>query len=188
MRLKKNRTEDVPTLTRDDPNENLRRLFLTDGLLHMPWAKFVERRLLVENEISFPQIISGGDFIWTIHLLSCAKKFLRLPIPLYFYRNNATESVTRKKRNPQEQISTCARAFRLGAEALRALAGKVDLLAQNPKYFRAALSPFFLNCLQRTKAARTQLTTQDIYEILSRDFPDDLLAPFLFSVIDEQQR
>ena len=188
LRLKENGEEDIPTLTRDNPNENLRRLFLTDGILHMPWAKFVERRLLVENEISFPKIISGGDFIWTIHLLSCAKKFLRLPIPLYFYRLNATESVTRKKRAPQEQVSTCAKAFFLGAEALRDLAGKVDLLAQNTEYFLAALSPFFVNCLQRTKDARAQLTTQEVYEILSRDFGDDSLVPFLFSAYDEKLR
>ena len=188
LRRKKNGEEDVPTLTRDNPNENLRRLLLTDGLLHMPWAKFVERRLLVENEIYFPKIISGGDFIWTIHLLSCAKKFLRLPIALYFYRNNATESVTRKKRNPQEQISTCVKAFCLGEKALRELAGKVDLLAQDPEYFLAVLSPFFLNCLQRTAKARAQLSSQDIYKILSRDFPESSLVPFLFTLYDEKLR
>ena len=186
--IKKSGAEDVPTVTRDNPNENLRKLFFSGGTLHMPWAKFVEKRLLIANEIEFPKIISGGDFIWTIQVLYYAKKLLRLPIALYFYRDNAINSVTRKKRTPQEQISTCAKAFRLGARALQDLSVKIELLAKNPEYFRAALAPFFINCLGRTYKERIRLTAQEVYEILAREFPDDLLFPFLFSMIDELQK
>lgn len=186
--LKKNGKEDKPKVTRDNPNENLQKLFLSGGTLHMPWAKFVEKRLLIENQIEFPKIISGGDFIWTIQVLYFAKKLLRLPISLYFYRENAINSVTRKKRTPQEQISTCVSAFRLGAQALRDLSGKIELLAKNPEYFRAALMPFFLNCLGRTSNARMQFTSQEIYEILAREFPEDLIFAFMFSVTDEWQK
>ena len=183
----KNGVKEQPTVS-DDASENLRKLFSNENFFHMPWTKFVERRLLIENEIEFPKIISGGDFIWTIQVLYYAKKFLRLPIPLYFYRESAINSVTRQKRAPQEQILSCVKAFLMGARELQDLSEKIDLLKQNPKYIYAALIPFFSNCMQRTSEARNQLESSAVYEILSREFPEDSILPFLFSVSDEQEK
>ena len=187
-RARKNGIEDKPTIARDDSNENLKRLLISDGFFHMPWTKFVEKRLLIENEIEFPQIISGGDFIWTIQVLYFAKKLLRLPIPLYFYRENAINSVTRKKRAPKEQISTCFKAFLMGARTLQDLSEKIPPLKQNHDYFFAAVAQFYLNLMGRTSEARNQLGSSDIYKILAQEFNDDLILPFLFSIIDEQQK
>ncbi len=85
---------DKPTLTIDDPNRNLQRL-LMEGNRREPWSKFIQRKFLIENEIVFPKIISGGDFIW----LCCSKRFLRIPNAIYFWRDNSPESITRKKKS-----------------------------------------------------------------------------------------
>ena len=178
------------TLIQDSSNRNLQKLLLESGFFHTPWTKFVRRDFLINNKIEFPKIISGGDFIWTIQVLYYAKKLLRLPVALYFYRNNVSSSVTRQKRALNEQIITCIRAFLLGTKALQDLSNRIDLLKQNPHYFKAAVEPFFINCLNRTFKERMHLDSQDFYEILYRGFgkDSDSIVPFLFTAIDEQQK
>ena len=183
LSIKEKCLEDKPAMTIDDAEKNYQQLFFENAIYHMPWTKFVARKFLTKNKIEFPQIISGGDFIWTIQVLYCSKRFLRLPIALYFYRDNAPDSVTRKKRTLNEQVS----AFLMGAEALRDLSKKIPPLRKNPRYLFEALKLFLLNCLGRTFEERMQLDTQTIYEILHRDMPDSTI-PFFFSVIDAQQK
>lgn len=179
--------EDKISVAVDDPDKNLQRILLIGGLFHMPWAKFVKRDLLIQNKIEFPTIISGGDFIWSIQVVYYAKKLLRLPIALYFYRD-ASSSVTRKKRTPREQISNCVSAFIMGIKALKDLSNKIDLLKQNPGYLRSAIMPFFFNCFARTFDERMKLPPQEIYEILYREFNGDPMVPFFISAIDKCQR
>ena len=189
--MKQENYEEKITVTIDEPNKNLYRLLLKGeygGLFHMPWVKFVQRTLLIENKIEFPKIISGGDFIWSIQLLYHSKRFLRLPIALYFYRDDTPESVTRKKHISNKQISKCISAFLMGAKALQDLSEEVKILKQNPFYFRAAMIPFFVNCLGRTFDERMKLPPRDVYEILHSEFADDSMAAFFFSIIDEFQR
>ena len=180
---KENGVLDKMTLTIDDPDGNFQRLLFKEEIPQTPWAKFIAREFLIRNKIDFPKIISGGDFLWTIQILYYAKRFLRLPIPLYFYRINSSSLVNRKK------ISFCAAAFLAGARALYDLSNKIDLLKKNPAYLNAALKVFLDNFLNRTFEDRRQLNTQDIYEILYREFgKEEMLIPFFLSVIDSQQK
>ena len=190
---KENGILDKMTLAIDAPEENLQRLLLKEEIPHTPWAKFIAREFLIKNKIDFPKIISGGDFIWTIQILYYTKRFLRLPIPLYFYRINSSSLVNRKKNNLSEQISYCAAAFLAGASTLYELSNKIDLLKKNPVYLNAALKVFLDNFLSRTFEERIQLNSQDIYEIVYREFAEEkkssaLTIPFFFSVIDSQQK
>lgn len=178
---------DSMTLTIDDSEENCRKLFTPNGIYQMPWTKFVARKFLLKNKIEFPQIISGGDFIWTIQVVYYAKKFLRLPIALYFHNENF-DSVTRKNQSPEKKIIDSVKAFLLGAEALKNLSSRVDLLKRNKNYFRFAMEVFFGNCLARNFEARKIFSANELYEILCNGLEDDLLIPFLFSVIDTEQK
>ena len=81
-----NGRDDKISLTIDTPNKNLQRLLFA-GHFPNPWTKFTCRDFLLENKIAFPQIISGGDFIWCINVYAHSKRFLRLPVALYFYRS-----------------------------------------------------------------------------------------------------
>ena len=156
-----------------------------------PWTKFLRRDFLIENEITFPKIISGGDFIWTIHVYCCSKRFLKLATPLYFYRSSSSESVSRKWRAPAEQVFHWAYAFVAWMKSLNSLAEKTELLKENPAYCSQLLSNHFDYCLNRCLEARTQLSTQEIYEILFREFAKestDLTVPFFFSNADAQRK
>ncbi|MBR0062339.1 MAG: glycosyltransferase family 2 protein, partial [Selenomonadaceae bacterium] len=178
---------DEQALIVDNPDKNLQRLLLKDDF-HMPFVKLVRRDFLIDNEISYPKIISSGDYIWTIHVYCCSKRFLRLPVPLYFYRQNP-KSITEERRAPKEQLVRCVKALVLGLDSLTELSNKFDLLKQNSTYFRYAFMPFLRNCLRRTIEARNQLNSQEIYDILRSEFPDvDALEmfPFLFSIVADQ--
>ena len=181
---------DKPSLVVDAPNKILQHLLFGEEMFHMPWAKFVKRAFLIENEIIFPKIISGEDFIWTINVFCHTKRFLRIPIAFYFYRE-ATDSITRKKRSPEQQIAVCVKAFLKGAKALNDLSDKNDLFKQNINYFHEAVNSFLNVCLSRTLQERMQMNPQKLYELLHREFvkePSDFVMPFLFSVVDSQQR
>ena len=187
-----NLSEDNPDLTLDNPEENLRRL-LFSGNLRTPWSKFVRRDFLLDNEIIFPQIISGGDFIWTIHVACCAKKFLRLPKAFYVYRVESEGSVSRKKRSPEKQIAHWLKAFVYWTEALAELANKIDFLKKTPAYCYMATDQHFDICFKNILEERLQVSSYDIYEIMQQEFADKAAAyayliPYFLNVIDAYQK
>lgn len=171
------------TLTINDSEKILGQLFTDLGIHHTPWTKFVNRKLLLENDIEFPLIITGGDFIWTIEVIYHAKRFLRLPIALYFY-NESSVSVTRKESNPTEKIVDTFKAFLMDAKIIEALTKKINLLKDNKNYTHYAMRVFLHNCLVRSFEARKNFSTIELYEILCNGLADDLTNPFLFSIVD----
>lgn len=176
---------DEMILTVDYAEKLCEQLFNENGIYQMPWTKFVARKFLLANEIAFPMIISGGDFLWTIQVVYYAKRFLRLPIALYFHNENA-DSVTRKKSAPEKKIVDTVKAFLMGAKALDDLSNKIDVLKRNKNYLHFATRAFFGNCLGRNFEARQKFSTVELYEILCDGLDDSLIA-FLFSVIDSEQ-
>ena len=191
MICKKSGAEDAMTLTIENPEEIAEKLFTYKGLYHMPWTKFVKRKFLVENKIEFPQIISGGDFIWTIQIVYCAKRFLRLPLALYFYNDNPN-SLTQKKKNPNKKIVESVNAFISGAKALENLANKIDLFRQNKNYIYFAMEIFFYNCLDRSSDARKNFSAVKLcnllYDNLKSKSHAESIIPFLFGVIDSYEK
>ena len=179
-----------PTLTLNDPNKNLR-LLLFKAASRNPWTKFVRRDFLIENDIEFPNVISGGDFLWCIQVFCHAKRFLRLPLSLYFYRSDSAESVSRKKRTPSEQSVHWVAAFVAWLKALNELTDKTEILRRNSFYCRQALALHFLYCLEHCSEGEAQPDSQELYDALYREFsksPYDLTVPFFFSVIDTCQK
>ena len=185
--VKKKGLKDNSTLIINDPNKNLQRLLFV-GDFRNPWTKFSRRDFLIDNEITFPDIILGGDFIWTIHVYCCSKRFLRLPIPIYFYRGDSSGSVSRKKRAPAEQIFHWLSSFLMWFQSLNKLAKENEILQKKLAYFNKALTLHFYHCLACCLKERMQLSTQNIYEVLYRELDKDSMVPFFFSIIDEQQK
>ncbi len=179
---------DEPLLIIDSPEEILQRL-LFKGNLRTPWSKFLRRDFLLKNKITFPEIISGGDFLWTIHVFCCAKKFLRLPEAFYVYRVESFGSVTRKKRSPEKQIAYWLKSFILWSEALDALSKEIEILRKNPFYCYMATDQHFDVCFKNISEERLQTKSYVIYEILQRELADKGGAiPYFFNVIDAQQK
>ena len=184
--------EDKPALTINDPHKNLEELSIKAGLYWTSWTKLVRRNFLTENEITFYEILSGGDHIWTIELFTCAKKLLRIPNAVYFWRDDAFESMTRNKRTTNKQIYTWSKAFLSIANAMADLSNKREFLKANSTYCYKSLINHFDFFMKRNIEARLQVSSEQVYDILRREFEGkegfDLIIPFFFSLIDSQQK
>ena len=186
--------EDKTNLRVNAPNKNLRKLLLEgrNGNFRGPWTKLTRRKVLVENNIVFPtQITNGGDFIWVIDLYCHAKRFLRISTPVYFYRSYNTKSVTNIKRDPSKQVAHWISGFVAFAKLLRDLENENEILSENPIYGFAALETHFWWYFGRCYEELNQLSKQEIYEVLRREFAkdsSDITIPFFFSTIDEKQK
>ena len=162
------------------------------NLYHTPWTKFVRRDFLNAKGITFYEPISGGDYIWTIELFATAERFLRIPNAVYFWRDDSFESMTRAKKSTAEQINKWEKILVSWIKAMSALSDKIELLKKHPAYSYGALTFWIDFSLKHCFEARMQVNPEQIFEILRRESADngdiELLMPFLFSVIDSQQK
>ncbi len=185
--------EDKPILTVSDPKKVVYE-YLHKKCHHAPWAVFVKRSFLIENRISFPEeIYNGGDGIWNIHIRALAKRFLRLPSPVYFRRCYDLESITRKKRSPAEQMAHRARAFSLWINALHKLSNQLQVLKENPVYAYDAFKVEIGWILNDLREYRKKLKNREIYEIIYSEIvkdsnSPDWLMPFFFAFVDDQEK
>ena len=183
--------EDEPALTVDDPQKNLAKL-LVNGNFHTPWTAFVRREFLIEGGHFFPDIRSGEDFLWVIKLYCHAKRFLRHPMPLHFYRNYNEGSITQKKRSPQEQLSHWTSVFVAWAKHFSKLANEIELLKNNSAYCYQALKLEFDWCRLRSREGLTPLSNKEMYELLYQKFAHEedlsLLAMPFFLTLTEAAR
>ena len=189
--------EDKTELTVDNRHKIFHELLYPgsgEGNFRHPWSKFVRRDFLVKNEILFPDIVTGGDCIWVINVYAHARRFLRLSVPLYFYRRYNSGSLTRMMREPEKQLAYWGYALTAFIKALIELTNKVDFLKENPFYCYEALRGGHFNwVLNRTNEAREKLSNKGVYEVLYRELgaghnPDDFSMPFLFGIIDADRK
>ncbi|MBQ3444865.1 MAG: glycosyltransferase [Selenomonadaceae bacterium] len=194
--LLKEGIEDKPTLVIDNPNKILDGLLINKSEEHFrnPWSKFVRRDFLLENDIAFPETLkNGGDFIWVIHVYCCAKRFLRISTPLYFYRSYSSASVSRTRRAPSEQVSYWISGFVKWLNVLNELTNRVEILRDNPAYSLGATRGHFdfcINIVIRQEIKKLNLSNQDIYKMIygafvNRDDLADFVMPFVASIIDK---
>ena len=190
--LLKEGLEDERALIVDEPKKALNMLIFDRGFT-TPWTKFIRREFLIKNRIAFPEVAKAGDHIWTIDIYSHAKRILRLPTPLYFYRRYNSGSISMKKRPTKEQIAYWASAFIEWLTALRKLETESDILKENPAYCYEATRRDFEWLLKRLKEELKEATNEEVYEILYNEFKGNrdllgLVIPFFFSAIDFKQR
>ena len=189
--LKDKGIEDKSVLIIDDAQKNLSKLFQGGGF-RTPWTKFVRRDFLSENSTTFYELLSGADYIWTMEIFASAKRFVRIPNAVYFWREDSTESMTRKHRPPIEQINIWNKAFICFAQALINLTKKLEVLQKNPNYCYMILNSWFEYCFGRNFEARLQVSSDKVYDILRREFENksdfNLIIPFFFSLIDTLQK
>ena len=185
--------EDKPDFRINDQKGNLSKLLLEeiDGNFRNPWTKFIRRDFLIQNEIYFPKIPIGEDFIWVINVYCHAKRFLRLPMPLYFYRISNTTSVTRKQKEPSEQIARWISILVGFMKNLSALEAENEILLENPAYCFEAFKSHLEWCLAITSSTRYELSGKEVYAALYRKFSKDPFnssVPFFFSFIDAENK
>ena len=145
---------------------------------------------MAENEIYFCEIISGAALVWTIELFACAKKFLRIPNAIYYWRKDAVGTANPKYKGVKGKILLNCSAILAIKNALSALSNKLEALKENPEYVRLAFNLFFEEKFNRITKATVKLKPEQFYEVLRLHFKDDadLTIPFFFSILDYQQK
>ena len=146
---------------------------------------------MIEHEIIFSEILSGGDFLWTIELFAHAERFLRNPNAVYYWRDDSSLSITRLQREPEKQVAFWFAVIVAMINSMNALSNKVELLKENPQYVYEALRHILKEQFKRSTINAENFPPAKVFEFLRREFEKqsvDLQAPFFLSVIDSQEK
>jgi glycosyltransferase involved in cell wall biosynthesis/stress response protein YsnF len=157
-----------------------------------PWTKLIKRKLLIEHQIIFPNIIRD-DTIWTWCLVFYAKKFLRVPNAVYIWRETPT-SITRCDKKPEQVINFWLNPVILGVKILNERLQKIDFFQKNPQRHYALLEDFIqgsFNSLVVIKY-RQQINSSDIFKAIKEEFAEnlgeyDVLIPALCSILINEE-
>mgnify|MGYP002860385524 CR=1 FL=1 len=133
------------------------------------WEKLVRRDLLIENEIIFPNIRSGGDVAWTIQVLCCAKKFLRVPNAYYLYRQNPT-SIMNNKRTAREEIDFWLSIEADGIKFLNGWLSAREFFQQNPQCKWILMEAFDRCHFKLIIDSASKLQPHEVYQVLESKF------------------
>ncbi|MBQ7629756.1 MAG: glycosyltransferase [Selenomonadaceae bacterium] len=181
---------DKPTMETDIFIERLKRI-MARQFYSMPWTKFIKRDLLIENEITFPNI-NRDDDIWTYEILFCAKRFLRVPNAVYVWRN-VENSITRINKTPTQHINFWLNSVILGTKIFDDIMGKYEFFRKNPEQ-RYALLNFFVKWGFWTPAnIFPEFPDSAIYEAIKKEFGnflgehDSLVAALCMFIRMQQQ-
>ena len=132
-------------------------------------TKFLRRDFLVDNDIKFPDIRPSEDIVWTFKLICLAKKILRVPNPFYVYRMNG-DSVTRRKRTPQDEIKFWLNPLMSGLDCLNEFMNDLEFFQTHTDYQFAVLNFFAKIQLDFMAEAFKSLEYQEVYKIFYKEF------------------
>ena len=177
---------DKPTVEMPRLPECLDKLWVT------PWTKLIKRKLLIENQIFFPNIIRD-DTIWTWCLLFYAKRFLRVPNAVYIWREVST-SITRVDREPAQVINFWLNPVILGVKTLNDRLQTIEFFQKNPQERYALLENFIQGSFKARAMIkyRRQIEPSDIFKAIKEKFAENLgeydaLIPALCSILIQEE-
>lgn len=143
--------------------------FLRFSFGHPPWLKFLRRDFLVRNNLYLPEVKISDDLIWTFELICLAKKILRVPTTLYFYRTN-TQSVMNKKRPPEQEIRHWTNPLITGIDSLNEFMNGFELFNDKNNLRLYVLNFFAKIQLDFMSNAFNSLDRHEVYKIFCEEF------------------
>ncbi|MBR4151463.1 MAG: glycosyltransferase [Selenomonadaceae bacterium] len=159
---------EIPTFDTNDFSERMKK-FLALQYKWPPWAKFLRRDFLIDNNIKFPSMRISEDIFWTFKLVCLAKRFLYIPTPLYVQRSNET-SMTRSNRSAEQDLIFWINPLLQGVEHFDEFMNTIDFFYQNPGIRLQVLNLFVNIHFQHMFKAFNELEPQAVYEIFLREF------------------
>ena len=152
------------------------------------WEKLVQRKWLIENNITFVEdMATSGDILWTLQLVCHAKRFLRVPNACYLYRQTPN-SLCHKKRTPAETVAYWSNVNLRGLSFIEKYLNQQDFVKEDPKYLWAALVMFDGIHFNIMKDAVADLPPHEVYGILKevakqRLGMQETLLPYLCTIL-----
>ena len=185
-----------PTVTEPTPEPDTlpeRIQAMAQGKYEMPtWTKFVERRLLIENRLYFPNCRPSEDDIWTFGLLFYAKRILRTSVSAYI-RRFSDGSITRREKTPVQIVTFWASPILKGLEILDGFMTRHEFFKSNPQYRYAVLEMFVNWRFNSFLGASFYVQPAAVYEAIRQEYGEyfgehGILVAMLSAVLNTQQR
>ena len=155
-----------------------------------PWVYFVKRDFLLQNNITFPEIMKAGDFLWAVSVCCQTKKIFLLMKPLYFYNHYNVNSVSRMG-SANISHSKWILAFTDFIKALNEMVGKIKFLNNNLDYAYGITDRYFITISKSIAETNKSMSDKEIYKTLYYDFinkSSGLMVPFFFSAINAKEK
>ena len=176
---------DEIALENDNVAERLE-IFMNKGYGVTPWTKLLRRDFLIANKIDFPRVKISEDVLWSFKVVCLAKKFLRIPNPLYIYRS-VENSWSRIKREPADEIKFWLDPLVKGLDYLEKFIDNLEFFTQNPNYRFDVINFFVKMQIAGMLDALKNLNRYQLYQIINEAFSDSKYAPliaYLFVVMN----
>ena len=184
-------TSGTPTLETDNLAERVhalvgRKIFLTTC------SKFIRRDFLLEREIFFPPFAPAEDDVWTCGLIFFAERLVRVPNPVYIWRQTK-ESVLHRERTPQETVNFWMTPIVCGIKTLDELMGRIEFFRRNVQYRCAVLEFFVHSKTAQVFGSSLSLTLPEIFSAIEKEFGSslgehDVLISWLLADLIAQQK
>lgn len=116
------------------------------------WQKLFLRDIVTKNQITFPDLPTAQDCIFTLQLISYAKRFLRVPYACYIYRQNNFDSICRTARNSSDNVKFWTKTYIQGIKFLTNFFGRQKFFIENPHYQKNVLELWEEIYLQNTNS------------------------------------
>ena len=166
--LEKNSLANEPVLGVENFEERLKN-FRSSQFEWVPWSKFLRRKFLIENKITFPVMEGWEDIVWALKLISTAKRWLRINVPLYIQRT-VSNSLSRRRRSPEQSIILRTNTLIDGVNCLEEFISTREFFKQNPFLRLEILITFVTARIDGMHNALKTLNPVASYEIISREF------------------
>lgn len=157
-----------------------------------PWCKLVRRDFLIENEIIFPNLSPCEDYFWTLNLYFFAKKFLRVPLAVYFWRKTEKSSI-RGKETAEEKFNLWLHPAIFGLKHLDNVMSKLEFFRDNADFRHAVLDFVVKKMFAMSFGVGTAIPQFGIYGAIKQEFgkklgDHDILISMLCSALNMQQK
>lgn len=130
------------------------------------WQKFFLRDFVTENKITFPDLPTSQDWIFTLQLISYAKRFLRIPYPLYVYRKNNSDSVCRTARSKDDELIFWIKTHLEGVKFLTNFFDSQNFFKSNLRYQQQLLEMWEKTNYNNVMKLMADMTPDEMYNIL----------------------
>ena len=157
-----------------------------------PWCSLVRRDFLIENEITFPNVSPCEDYFWTLNLYFLAKKFLRVPLAVYYWRQTE-KSTIRGKDTVENKFTLWLHPAIFGLKRLDNMLGKLEFFRENADFRHAILDFVVKKMFAMSFGAGTVIPQFGIYGAIKKEFgkklgDHDILISMLCSALNMQQK
>ena len=151
------------------------------------WRKFVKRSLIMENELFFPPTCPSDDDIWTIGLVLCAKKLLRVPNIVYINRSTKN-SIMHARKTVEQGVNFWINPLLFGMKNLDKMIEPHEYFKKNPTNHFYLLEAFLVGKISYAFKNFGQIASKDVYRVIREKYGKkfgeyDVLIPALFAAL-----